>query len=129
MKINFKRNAFLRKSYLNLILSLGIIIAIGSSCQDTNPELGLKQGVWRGQISTQGNDIPFNFDVKKEEGSYQIQLINGLEKLDIDEIDILEDSLFFDMHIFDISIKAKVYNDSLVGTYTKNYAEDYVLPL
>ena len=32
------------------------------------------------------------------------------------------------MHIFDISIKAKIFKDSLVGSYTKNYADDYVLP-
>ncbi len=116
------------KSNLTLLLSLSFLIGILVACEKPNPELGLKQGVWRGQISTQGNDIPFNFDVIKEDGSYQIKLINGLEKLDIDEIDILEDSLFFDMHIFDISVKAKIYKDSLVGTYTKNYAENYVLP-
>lgn len=123
-----KGHKTLIKEFLKLALSLVFLLGILSSCKDTNPELGLKQGVWRGQISTQGNDIPFNFDVKKEDGLYQIQLINGLEKLDIDDIDILEDSLFFDMHIFDISVKAKIYNDSLVGTYTKNYAEDYILP-
>ena len=116
------------KTVLKLTMSLVFLGGILSSCQDPNPELGLKKGVWRGQISTQGNDIPFNFDVKKEDGFYQIQLINGLERLDIDDIDILEDSLFFDMHIFDISVKAKIYNDSLVGTYTKNYAENYILP-
>ena len=124
-----KKTKNLFKSNMKMVLSLSFLIALVTvSCQDVNPELGLKQGVWRGQISTQGNDIPFNFDVNKEDGAYQITLINGLEKLDIDEIDILEDSLFFDMHIFDISVKAKIYEDSLVGSYTKNYAEDYVLP-
>ncbi len=124
-----KRTKNLFKGNIKMVLSLIFLIGLVTvSCKDVNPELGLKQGVWRGQISTQGNDIPFNFDVTKEDGAYQITLINGLEKLDIDEIDILEDSLFFDMHIFDISVKAKIYEDSLVGSYTKNYAEDYVLP-
>ncbi len=123
------RTKALFKSSIKLVLFFSLFIGlVVVSCKDVNPELGVKQGVWRGQISTQGNDIPFNFDVTKEDGSYQITLINGLEKLDIDEIDILEDSIFFDMHIFDISIKAKIYQDSLVGSYTKNYAEDYVLP-
>jgi len=135
IKFNNDSDNFFNKKYITMIkrklkilFSLSMLVGIFTACEDANPELGLKQGVWRGQISTQGNDIPFNFDVKKEDGLYQIQLINGLEKLDIDDIDILEDSLFFDMHIFDISVKAKIYNDSLVGTYTKNYAENYVLP-
>jgi len=76
----------------------------------------------------QENIIPFNFEVEKNNGSFNIDLINGGEKLDIDGVDILGDSLFFNMHIFDISIKAKIYKDSLVGLYTKNYAKNYVLP-
>ncbi len=106
---------------------LGIILILGS-CEEPLPELGLKSGVWRGEIIAQENRIPFNFEVIKNEGSYKIQLINGAERLDIDGIDILGDSLFFNMHIFDISIKAKIYEDSLVGSYTKNYADNYVLP-
>ena len=98
------------------------------SCEEPKPDLGLKSGIWRGELTAQENKIPFNFEVNKDDGSYQIKLINGMEKLDIDRIDILGDSLFFDMHIFDISIKAKIFKDSLVGSYTKNYAEGYILP-
>jgi len=116
------------KKYIAPSLSLIIIAAISWSCEKPNPELGLKSGVWRGELTAQGNQIPFNFEVSKEDGSYHIKLVNGVEKLDIDRIDILDDSLFFDMHIFDISIKAKIYKDSLVGSYTKNYADNYVLP-
>ena len=116
------------KKYFAPTLSLIIIAAISWSCEKPNPELGLRSGVWRGALTAQGNQIPFNFEVSKEDGSYHIKLVNGLEKLDIDRIDILDDSLFFDMHIFDISIKAKIYKDSLVGSYTKNYADGYILP-
>lgn len=116
-------------SYFPVYLVVSLIFLLSFiSCTKPTPELGIKQGVWRGYISAQGNDIPFNFDVLKNKGAYEIKLVNGLEKLDIDKIDVLEDSLFFDMHIFDISVKAKIYQDSLVGTYTKNYAEGYVLP-
>jgi len=122
---------FIKNTVKNLrisTLSIIIISAILTSCQKPNPELGLKPGIWRGEISAQGNQIPFNFEVNKNDGSYQIKLINGIEKLDIDRIDVLNDSLFFDMHIFDISIKAKIFEDSLVGSYSKNYADDYILP-
>jgi len=116
----------------NIIKSTSLIfylfIAAFFSCEEPLPEVGLKPGIWRGEIVAQENKIPFNFEVEKNEGSYKINLINGDEKLDIDAVDILGDSLFFNMHIFDISIKAKIYKDSLVGSYTKNYAENYVLP-
>ncbi len=132
--VNLTKDIFDIKKSLNYLSNRSFLIAgfiavlLTSSCKEPIPELGIKQGVWRGYITTQGNDIPFNFDVMKNKGAYQIKLVNGLEKLDIDKIDVLEDSLFFDMHIFDISVKAKIYRDSLVGTYTKNYAEGYVLP-
>ena len=116
------------RKYIVAAFSVIIIAAISGSCEKPAPELGLKSGIWRGELTAQGNQIPFNFEVSKENGSYQIKLINGVEKLDIDRIDILGDSLFFNMHIFDISIKAKVFKDSLVGSYIKNYADGYVLP-
>jgi len=59
-----KKTKNLFKSNIKMVLSLSFLIGlVNVSCNDVNPELGLKQGVWRGQISTQGNDIPFNFDV------------------------------------------------------------------
>ena len=115
-------------TYLIQAVTLLALYAILLSCEHPTKDLGLKPGTWRGELTAQGNQIPFNFEVNKNEGSYQIKLINGVEKLDIDRIDILGDSIFFDMHIFDISIKAKIFKDSLVGSYSKNYAEGYVLP-
>lgn len=116
------------KKYIVTALSGIVLTLLLWSCEEPKPELGLKSGIWRGELTAQENQIPFNFEVNRNEGSYQIKLINGIEKLDIDRIDILGDSLFFDMHIFDISIKAKIFKDSLAGTYTKNYAEGYILP-
>ena len=116
------------RNYLSPIIFVTIISALIGSCKKPIPDLGLKSGLWRGELTAQENQIPFNFEVSKENGSYQIKLINGLEKLEIDRIDILGDSLFFNMHIFDISIKAKIFKDSLVGSYIKNYADNYVLP-
>lgn len=120
------------KSLMNkstvIAVSIFLLLIFLVSCSEPLPEIGLKPGVWRGELVAQDNTIPFNFEVDKTDGSYSIQLINGSEKLDIDAVDILGDSLFFNMHIFDISIKAKIYQDSLVGSYIKNYADNYVLP-
>jgi len=117
-------NRFAKKT----LLASAFLALVSSACEKPLPEAGLKEGIWRGQITAQDNVIPFNFSVGKNEGVYSIDLINGDEKLKIDEVNILGDSLFFNMHIFDISIRAKMIGDSLKGSYTKNYADNYVLP-
>jgi len=98
------------------------------SCEKDNSKTELKQGTWRGEIIAQNNPIPFNFDIKKDENGYKINLINGDETLEIDEVKITDDSIFFDLHIFDISVKAKIKDTILTGVYNKNYAENYILP-
>jgi len=98
------------------------------SCKKESAIPELKSGTWRGELTAQNNQIPFNFEVLKKDNSYKINIINGDETLEIDEVTIKEDSLFFDLHIFDISIKAKIENTKLTGLYTKNYAENYILP-
>jgi len=113
---------------IGVSISFFLLLSLLISCSEPLPEIGLKPGIWRGQLVAQENTIPFNFEVNKTDGEYSIKLINGSETLEIDVVDILEDSLFFNMHIFDISIKAKIYKDSLVGSYIKNYAEKYILP-
>lgn len=108
--------------------ALFLVAFLFTSCDKPLPEAGLSEGIWRGEILAQDNQIPFNFNVNKAEGIYSITLINGDEELEIDDVNIIGDSLFFNMHIFDISIRAEMKGDTLKGTYTKNYAEDYVLP-
>ncbi len=97
------------------------------SCEKENSKIELKQGTWRGEIIAQNNQIPFNFDILKKENGYKINLINGDETLEIDDVKVIDDSIFFDMHIFDISIKAKINDTILTGIYNKNYAENYIL--
>ncbi len=99
-----------------------------AGCQKEKPPTILKTGMWRGNIEMQGQDLPFNFEVVKDKGRFVINLINGKENFSIDKVYLFGDSLAFNLHIFDIEIRAKIKNDSLVGTYTKNYAEGYVLP-
>ncbi len=124
---NIKNHKNQKMSFLKNTGYLVMIISI-LSCTNKNPEITLKTGIWRGEIIAQNNKIPFNFEVIKNKNNYTINLINGDEVLEIEAVKIKEDSLFFDFHIFDTSIKAKIENDKLTGSYTKNYAKDYVLP-
>ena len=98
------------------------------ACDNEKAKNELKTGIWRGTIIAQENKIPFNFEVLKTKNNYSINLINGDEVLPMDEVKIKDDSLFFNMHIFDASVKAKIENNALTGSYTKNFADDYILP-
>ncbi len=110
----------------NIAFFLFLLFSI--SCTKERIPQVLEPGTWRGQLTTQNNDIPFNFEVLKSDGAYSINLINGDETIEIDDVEVKGDSVYFDLHIFDISIRARIENAQLTGTYTKNYAENYTLP-
>lgn len=98
------------------------------SCEDEPKKQGLKTGIWRGEITTQGQKIPFNFLISKKNEKFTIDLINGEETFAIDQVFLLDDTLSFNLHIFDIEIKAKVNDCKLNGYYIKNYVDGYKLP-
>ena len=109
--------------FILCIFSIGLV-----SCSESKNTAEFKPGNWRGEITIQNKQLPFKFDVKKNNGNYKITLHDGDNPIEIDEIEIRNDSVFFTMHIFDIDVKAKILENTIEGTYTKNYAEDYILP-
>ncbi len=112
------------QSYLIAIFSFLLML----SCKTEKKNTELKTGFWRGEINVQENQLPFIFEVLKGDDDYKINLHDGSNIIELDEVSVINDSIFFTMHIFDIDVKAKINKNSLEGTYTKNYAEDYVLP-
>jgi thiol-disulfide isomerase/thioredoxin len=107
------------------ILSLVGVVLLCISCQK---QAELKIGNWRGIIEMQGQELPFNFEVTKESGKYQVYLKNAEEKLLQDEVTINGDSVKITMLIFDIDLIAKINGDKLEGYYIKNYDPTFKLP-
>ncbi len=116
------------------VIILSLLVSLFWSCtSSTEQHLNtsdkiLKAGIWRGVLKPQGIEIPFLFDIKKNEGGYKMVLINADEKLILDELVIEDDSLHVQLFVFDATIHAKIENDKLQGAWVKNYAEDYVIP-
>ncbi len=108
------------------------IILILYSCQPkktrdltNNPSTG----AWRGIIHTQGQELPFNFNIEKDDkNQIQVSLINGKEIIPIDEVRIEGDSIYIPMHIFDADLVASFNDHEMTGYWRKNYAEGYVIP-
>lgn len=111
---------------LRRIPSLLYILFIVSCGSQHNEPIMLKPGLWRGVLEVQNNELPLNFEVVQENG-VKIYLLNAEERIELDEIKIEGDSIFIPMHIFDADIKAAITEDRMVGTWTKNYEDDYVI--
>lgn len=103
-----------------------LLIFLHISCQTKTPEL--KPGTWRGVIQLQGQELPFSFDVVKEGTGYKAYLKNVNERILLDEISFRNDSVFMQLHVFDADLRAKVGENTLSGTFYKNYAPEVSLP-
>jgi len=114
------------KSFFRILILFTASIFI-LSCAKPKP-VTLKTGIWRGTIDIQGNPLPFNFEIIKTDSTYKANLMDGKETIPLDEVSVQGDSVFINMHIFDIDIRAKINGDKLSGLYIKNYAKNYRLP-
>ena len=108
------------------ILLFCLLITLFSTCSTKPAEI--KSGIWRGVIELQGQQLPFNFEVLKDTSGYKVNLINASEKILLDEISIVGDSIDMILHIFDAGLRAKISENSLEGFYYKNYDKSFKFP-
>lgn len=113
---------------MRILTAIWAVLLFGAGCSfEKTPEL--KQGVWRGVIVLQGQELPFNFSVIEDSAqTYSAFIKNADENLFLDEIKTEGDSIIFRMHIFDSEIKVHAEGDSLKGFFIKNYEKNYRLP-
>jgi len=89
----------------------------------------LKTGSWRATIEIQGQLLPFNFEVEKDQSEgYDIYLRNAEERILLDEVTIKGDTIDIVLHVFDSNIRARLVGDTLTGEFIKNYEADYRIP-
>ncbi len=84
----------------------------------------LTPGPWRGVLATQGQEIPFLFEVKTEAGKPVVYLINkglnGEERLRCEDIKSAGDSTTIRLHAFDAALVVRADGQSkLKGTWVK----------
>ena len=108
------------------ILLFCLLIALFSTCSTKPTEI--KPGIWRGVIELQGQQLPFNFEVLKDTLGYKVNLINASEKILLDEVSVVGDSIDMVLHIFDADLRAKVNENSMEGLFYKNHDKTYKLP-
>lgn len=88
------------------------------NCSPKTPDL---VGNWRAVVEMQGQELPFTFELQKQESTFKAIIHNGEERLTLDEVSVQGDSLVMVMHIFDAQVKAKIEEGKLTGSFVKNY--------
>lgn len=81
----------------------------------------LQQGPWFGNLlRADGQVIRFHFDVRVENKKPVIYIINGSERLRIDQLRYTNDSVFFEMPVFESAFRARrVSPQRWEGVWTK----------
>ncbi|MDQ2792887.1 MAG: TlpA family protein disulfide reductase [Bacteroidota bacterium] len=124
----------MKSTPLYLLAALGMGLA-GCSSPSTTSETAaggasaaappvLTPGPWRGALATQGQEIPFLFEVKTEAGKPVVYLINaglnGEERLRCDDIKSAGDSTTIRLHAFDAALVVRAAGaDKLQGIWVK----------
>lgn len=89
----------------------------------------LKPGIWRGVLEIQGEQLPFNFEVKADaSGGNDVVIYNAEERLVLDEVNFQGDSVNMVLHVFDAYLRGVIKGDSLIGLFNLNYNPVYKIP-
>jgi thiol-disulfide isomerase/thioredoxin len=85
-----------------------------------------KLGIWRGVLSLNPKeriDLPFNFEIKKTNKSFQIIIHNAQERIIVDEVVLHKDSFNFKMPVFDTEFRTKLVGDSMLSGIWINHTK------
>ena len=91
-----------------------------------NPHLSksqtLQTGSWQGNIHYDAVEVPFRFDLAKDEkGKISATIINGDERIIINNIINRGDSLIIPLGVFDSELRIKISGNVMTGEWHKNY--------
>jgi thiol-disulfide isomerase/thioredoxin len=113
------------------LLLLAIIIVSYAGCTPSSSTLNhdFPAGMWRGTLAYQEEELPFNFNVvETASGDFELYIMNGKERLLLDEITFDGDSVTIPLHIFDASLRGRLSGDSLKGYFIKHYDPANTIP-
>lgn len=98
------------------------------SCSSNNKN-NIQSGIWRAVLLNKDNvEIPFVFELKNNQGNYSIEIHNAEERLLVDDLKIVGDSLKIVMPFYDSEFVLGLHSDSMIGRWTKNY-ENYKMEM
>ena len=109
----------MKKIHLYFSFFLFLLISISALGKD------LKSGSWCGVLQlNDSTDLPFNFEVKNHSGKISLDIINAEERIPVDEISFLKDSIFIRMPVYDSEFRCMNFGDSLKGVWINHARKD-----
>lgn len=97
----------------------------------TSAQTGLKPGKWQARLEREdGQKIPFELDIKVQNGKTVAYVLNGTERMKTADIVAYKDSLLIKMPVFESYFRVKLIGkDRLNGVWVKGgAAKDLVMP-
>src|SRR5690606_23923991 len=103
-----------------LFLPIGLIgLLFLSACQ--TPVTELQTGIWRGVFETDSAiEIPFNFEIYDSAGTKQVAFINGKERLNINTVELKDDSVIIKTPMYETEFRAQLNSTGLSGSWIRN---------
>ena len=93
-------------------------------------QIHINDGLWRGVLTLDVKkqiELPFIFNVYYADGAPSITIFNADEKIVIDEVEVKNDSVFFQMPVFDSEFKCKFFPGLMQGVWV-NHSKNYTIP-
>lgn len=120
------RYLFNTPARLILFLALALTLMVTSCTSTTSLDNTIKEGSWRVALQhADGKEIPFIMEAEKKVDKTVLYLVNGEERILVDDIKQEGDSLKIRLHIFDADLIAKVEGDKMVGRFVRNDLPEY----
>lgn len=105
---------------LRRILSQALVVLTVCACSSKQPVSDdLRKGSWHASLDLGAEKLPFTFELEVlPNGTQQIHIQNGSERITIEEVERKGDSLFLIMPLFDSEFRASIIGDSVLnGTW------------
>ena len=102
-----------------------LLLAVSSQAQ-----IRINEGLWRGTLMLDTKkqiELPFIFNVYYADGVPSITIFNSEERIVVDEVIVKNDSLFFEMPVFDSEFKCKFFPGLMQGVWINN-SKNYSVP-
>ncbi len=78
----------------------------------------LTTGLWRATLMVPGGELPFHLQVDKNDSSYVLTVINGEERIVLDEVWVIGDSLVASFPVYESELRLRVVNrDEMEGHF------------
>lgn len=109
------------------------VLLCASACNDPAAIVerpALQSGYWQASITLPGGDIDTGFEISSNDGLYEASLINGQERLRINDVGFSDGELLLRFPAFNNEIRATLADGKLTGelTIVRHFGETEVMP-